>query len=94
MSKSQDFFDRPETLRGILYSLYAICGLLFGLDFMIHRHTEHPWEGLYGFYPIYGFIGCVILVLVAKWMRKILMRGEDYYQQTRETKTENTNGGD
>ena len=94
MSKSQDFFDRPETLRGILYSLYAICGLLFGLDFVIHRHTEHPWEGLYGFYPIYGFIGCVILVLVAKWMRKILMREEGYYQQARETKTENANGGD
>ena len=94
MSKSQDFFDRPETLRLILNSLYVICALLVGLDFVIHRHTEHPWEGLYGFYPIYGFIGCVILVLVAKWMRKILMREEDYYQQTRETKTENANGGD
>ena len=94
MSHSQDFFDRPETLRWILRSLYAICAVLFGLDFVIHRHSVHPWEGLYGFYPVYGFIGCVILVLVAKWMRKGLMRGEDYYQQVNQSAKEETHAGD
>ena len=33
------------------------------------------------FYPVYGFVGCVVLVLVAKWMRSFLMRPEDYYDE-------------
>jgi hypothetical protein len=94
MSESQDFFDRPETLRRILLSLYIICGLLFGLDFIIHRHTEHPLEGLYGFYPIYGFIGCVVLVIVASWMRKVIMRDENYYQQASLINKEDNHAGD
>lgn len=94
MSQSQDFFDRPETLRRILFSLYVICGLLFGLDFIIHRHTEHPLEGLYGFYPIYGFIGCVVLVIVASWMRKVIMRDENYYQQASPISKEDNHAGD
>ena len=41
---------------------------------------HHPWEALFGFYGIYGFVACVILVLLAKEMRRILMRREDYYE--------------
>ena len=41
----------------------------------------HPFEGLWGFYAIYGFVACVILVLLAKEMRKLLMRDEDYYDR-------------
>ncbi|MBY6185125.1 hypothetical protein KUV89_00525 [Marinobacter hydrocarbonoclasticus] len=60
---------------------YLICALLAVLDFVVHRHTEHPWEGLPGFYPLYGFIGCVVLVLLAKVMRKLVMRPEDHYEK-------------
>ena len=38
-------------------------------------------EGWYGFYGIYGFVCCVALVLAAKVLRKIVMRGEDYYDR-------------
>jgi hypothetical protein len=34
---------------------------------------------LSGFYAFYGFVACVLLVLIAKQMRKVLMRKEDYY---------------
>lgn len=72
-------FDKPENIKRLLYLLYASCSLLFALDFVIHRHVIHSWENLWGFYPLYGFVGCVVLVLVAKWMRTFLMRPEDYY---------------
>ncbi|WP_237056321.1 hypothetical protein [Microbulbifer sediminum] len=77
----QDFFDKPENIQRILRTFYAICALLVLADFVVHRHTEHGWEGLPGFYPLYGFAGCVILVIIAKWMRKFLMRPEDYYDR-------------
>ncbi|MEE4240331.1 MAG: hypothetical protein V2I36_02620 [Desulfopila sp.] len=78
---NQHFFDNPRNVQIILYLLYASCVLLFILDFIIHRHTYHHWEGLLGFYAVYGFIGCVVLVLIAKWMRTFLMRDEDYYDR-------------
>ena len=71
-------FDDPKNVKRAIYALFAVCGLSLGLDFFINRHADHPWEGLFGFYAVYGFVACVILVLAAKEMRKILMRGEDY----------------
>ena len=78
-AEKQHFFDKPENVKKILYALYASCALLVVLDFVIHRHVYHSWESLWGFYPLYGFVGCVLLVLVAKWMRVFLMRDEHYY---------------
>ncbi len=78
-------FDDAKNIKRVLHLLYACCLLLFALDFLIHRHVMHSWENLWGFYPLYGFVGCVILVLVATWMRTFLMRSEDYYDDKPQT---------
>jgi hypothetical protein len=77
----QYLFDNPKNTQRVLYILYACCTLLVLLDFVIHRHVYHSWENLPAFYPIYGFVGCVVLVIVARWMRTFLMRSEDYYDR-------------
>ena len=75
------WLDRPENVKKVLRGFYAVCTVLFALEFVIHRHVVHEWENLLGFYGLYGFVGCVVLVLVAKWMRTFLMRDEDYYDR-------------
>jgi len=77
----EHLFDNPMNVKRTIYALFAVSGILFVLDFFIHRHVDHPWESMVGFYAIYGFVACVILVLVAKELRKILMRSEDYYDE-------------
>ena len=72
-------FDNPRNVSRLLSGFYIVCGILFVADFIVHRHTVHPWESVPGFYAIYGFVACVLLVVVAKEMRKLLMRKEDYY---------------
>ncbi len=72
-------FDKPQNVQRTLRVLYAICAALFLVDVVYLRHVVHPWEELFGFYAVYGFVACVILVLVAKEMRKVLMRKEDHY---------------
>ena len=74
------FFDKPSNVRWVLRIFYGLCVLLLLGDLVIHRHVSHPWERLPGFYPLFGFVACVLLVLVAKEMRKLLMRDEDYYE--------------
>ncbi|WP_223668447.1 hypothetical protein [Kangiella shandongensis] len=80
-SEKKYLFDKPKNVKRLLYGLYSCCIALVLLEFVIHRHIYHSWEELFGFYPIYGFIGCVLLVLIAKWMRTFLMRDEDYYDK-------------
>ena len=77
--EKQYLLDNPRNVAWLLRGFYAVCALLFVLDFIIHRHTVHEWEQLPGFYAIFGFVAFVMLVLVAKLMRKLLMRKEDYY---------------
>jgi hypothetical protein len=72
-------FDNPKNVNRVIHALLAASGLSFVLDFFIPRYVDHPWESLFGFYAIYGFVACVFLVLAAKEIRKFLMRKEDYY---------------
>ena len=72
-------FDDPRNVKRAIQALYAACALSIVAEFFIHRHIEHPWEILFGFYGVYGFVACTILVLVAKELRKLLMRKEGYY---------------
>ena len=81
--KKQHIFDKPQNVRRLLRVFYFICFALMVADYFIHRHIEHPIESIFGFYGLYGFIACVLLVLVAKEMRKALMRKEDYYEDDR-----------
>lgn len=78
-------FDNPRNIKRVLRLLYLSCAGLLLLDFILHRHIEHPWEQLMGFYALYGFVGCVVLVLLAKGMRVVLKRPENYYQPPAET---------
>jgi cell division protein FtsW (lipid II flippase) len=80
-SESQGFFDKPENIKKMLRVFYAICIGLVVVDFIVHRHIYHDWENIPAFYAVYGFVGCVVLVLIAKEMRKFLMRKEDYYDE-------------
>ncbi len=86
--KKTYLFDNPRNVKIVLYSLYICCAALLLLDFIIHRHTEHHWEKLLGFYSIYGFIGCTAIVIGSKWLRSMVEREEDYYTRDELTMAE------
>ncbi len=74
-------FDNPRNVRRVVFGLVGACVILAGLDLVLHRHVSHPWEAMFGFYAVYGFVACVLLVLLAKELRKVLIREEDYYDE-------------
>lgn len=64
----------------LLWALFGLCAVLVLLDLPIHRHAETSFDGNFGFYGAYGFIASVVLVLVARFvLRPIVKRPEDYY---------------
>ena len=72
-------WDRKENVDRLLRVFYAALVILLVLDAVIPRHISHPWETLFGFHAWYGFAACWMLVVIAKQMRRVLMRPEDYY---------------
>jgi len=77
-------FDNPRNVRLVVRGLSAICVLLVGIELVVHRHLAHEWESLFGFYALYGFVACVLLVLLAAEMRKLVMRDEDEDRPTQQ----------
>lgn len=83
MNRDDDryWLDQPANVTRLYRGLWGLGGILLLLDFVIHRHAEVGFDGLPTFYGLYGFFACVALVLVAKLLRRILMRPEDYYDR-------------
>ena len=57
----------------------ALCALLVASDLVYPNHGHYAWEGWTGFRGAYGFLSCVLLVLAAKQLRRLVKRDEDYY---------------
>ncbi len=79
LPEKKHVFDNPKNVKRVIWGLVIACAVVLAADFFVPRYVDHPWEAVFGFYGIYGFIACVVLVVVAKEMRKIVMRKEDYY---------------
>ena len=76
---SDHFFDKPRNVKRLFTAFYILCAVLVVAGFVVELEHHHPWENLQAFYPLYGFVGIVVLVYVAKLLRRIVMRPEDYY---------------
>lgn len=55
------------------------CVVVLLLDFFIDRHADSELEGWIGFYPLFGFVAIVLLILLSKILRRIVSRQEDFY---------------
>jgi hypothetical protein len=75
------WLDDPRNVTRLVWGLYAVCGLLLCIDVFVPKHGPFPIEHVLGFYGLFGFAACVALVLVAKVLRLVLMRSEDYYDR-------------
>ena len=79
------WLDRPRNVLIIIILLITSCLTLFFADAFYHKHPHFEIENLFGFYGVYGFFVCVALVVIAKSLRAILMRPEDYYDASEGT---------
>ena len=83
MSNSQKTYwlDKSENVAKLYRGLWVVGLLLVAIGLILHRHEDFGFATLSGFCGLYGFFACVILVLIAKKLRTVLMRDEDYYER-------------
>ena len=79
-TEKQHIATGPKSSQRPLYALIGALLLLLVLEFFVHKHPYFAWEEWFGFYGVFGFVACVVLVLVAKYiLRPLVKREEDYY---------------
>jgi UPF0716 family protein affecting phage T7 exclusion len=57
----------------------SILIILLISDLFIHRHSYFEIDGLFAFPSIFGFLSCILLVVISKIIGIFLKRSEDYY---------------
>lgn len=63
--------------------MFGILALLVILDVIIPaKYERFPWDGIGGFGAVYGFVSCVLIIVVSKALGyALLYRREDYYDE-------------
>lgn len=78
--EKKHFFDKPGNVKKVIWGLYIVCVLLIITDLFLPIHGEFAWEEAPGFFAAYGLVGCIMLVLAAKYiLRPLVKRREDHY---------------
>jgi hypothetical protein len=83
MSGPPGWLERPRTITRLVYALYGACALLLAADLVMHKHAHFAFEHWFGFYGLFGFAACCGMVLLARLLRPLLRRDEDYYGEGR-----------
>lgn len=77
--KALTFMDSPGNQRRVRKYFYIALLLLLVVDLFISKQVHFAWEAVPAFYAIYGFIACVGLIFLARLLRLLVKRKEDYY---------------
>lgn len=76
----QALVERGVLLRRIMYVVLA--GLVIADILIPSKYDRFPWESVGGFGALYGFFGCILLIVLAKVLGHVLLyRPEDYYDE-------------
>ncbi len=72
--------ERTKILKGFFFA-FLVFAVVF--DFLIERPEPHFWgDEIIGFWSIYGFFGCLTLIVVFKGLSHVwLQKEEDYYDR-------------
>ncbi|MFC2172257.1 hypothetical protein ACFLU6_06450 [Acidobacteriota bacterium] len=79
MKKELKIFDKPRNVKIFFVAFFIVLGILLVADFFIKKHAAFHWVEAPGFLAAFGFGSFVLLIFVAKLLRFIVKRDEDYY---------------
>ncbi len=71
-----------DRLKTVIRLCYVVLALLVVYDAtMVDKHHAHTaMEHLPGFWSVFGFAACVVIIIVSKWYGHLgIMTREDYY---------------
>jgi hypothetical protein len=71
-----------EPKRIIRISILLFIGLVLLEIFFAHPHSHYWWHQFPGFDALYGFLGCILIIVASKALgEKYLEKNEDYWEE-------------
>lgn len=77
--KPESWLDEPRNIKLLIVVGLIVLALTVIADFFYHGHPKFVVDGSFGFYAWYGFLTCLVMVLVAKLLGFVLKRDDRYY---------------
>ena len=82
IKKMVDYIGNPENVGTLKKLSYALLAIVVVADFLVNRyHAVYLWAKIPGWGAFYGFISCIVIILVSKFLghQGGIMKREDYY---------------
>ncbi|OGQ94136.1 MAG: hypothetical protein A2521_12870 [Deltaproteobacteria bacterium RIFOXYD12_FULL_57_12] len=72
--------DRLQTVIRICYGVLALLVIIDATPLVDKHHAHTAMEHLPGFWSVFGFVSCVVIIIASKWYGHLgIMTREDYY---------------
>ncbi len=72
---------RPSTIR-LLWRLFAVVLIIsVAVQLVFPVKAKFGVDGWFGFGAVFGFLSCLLMVLFAKALGRVLKRDENYYRE-------------
>ncbi len=69
----------PRAANGVMVGLVLVCLILAALNFTYDSHARFSVERVPVFFGLFGFVGFTGLILLARALRALIKRPEDFY---------------
>ena len=79
VKKKVKIFNDPQKGKRFMVIFFIALVVILIVDLFIHKHAEFHWAGIPEFYALFGFVSCVLLIFIARILRMIIKRDENYY---------------
>ncbi|MCX6884240.1 MAG: hypothetical protein WCR20_10455 [Verrucomicrobiota bacterium] len=75
--------QRMKLLIKLSYVVLALLVVADALPFIVHKEHAHTApEHIPGFWSAYGFVACVLIIIVSKWFGHAgIMKRENFYDE-------------
>lgn len=67
-----------KTWHWIALGIITVISLILEFTFLAD-YDSHWWNRVPGFYIYWGFIGCVAIIYISKWLGKLFILSEEEY---------------
>lgn len=79
--REKHWLERPATIRKLWWGFSAVLAATVLAQLAIYIKGYFGVDGWFGFGAAYGFVSCLLMVLVAKVLGFVLKRPADYYSR-------------
>ena len=75
--------SRLKTVIWVCYGVLALLVVIDAIPFLVDKeHAHTKLEHLPGFWSLFGFVACTLIIFLSKWYGHAgIMKREDYYDE-------------